>query len=596
MFTRTKIICTIGPAVSSYEQILKLIDAGMNVARINFSHGTHDEHLKTIEMLKKARKERQIPLAIMLDTKGPEIRVGMLATDSLELNAGEQFLLVKREASGNQIPVTPPSVIDDITKDMHILFDDGYISANVVEIKPEGVLIEILNSGVLKSQKGINIPHGGIQLPALTKRDIEDIKFGCKEDVDLIAASFIRSPEQVLMIKRLLDEEDGKDILVIAKIENVEGVKNFDGIVQVADGIMVARGDLGVELPVTQVPKLQKMMIRKCYQLFKPVVTATQMLESMINCPRPTRAEVSDVANAIYDSTSLVMLSGETAIGKYPIETVKMMKNTIIEAEKDFNYAEFFSHDLSNKEFNDVSSSVALATVKTAYSTHAQAIIAFTSRGSTARAIGRFRPEMPVIALTPNKKTYNQLAFNWGVVPVFEDADNLKDGFDAASCFALKNKYVQYGDLVVISYGSPFGVSGTTNTMTVDNIGDVLIRGALGTGERVHGPVSIIVSAKEYKHYQAKDRIVVISTCDQSYGSIFEQAMGVVLQNHPEDCTSEQCAKDFAEKYNKPLITRADSAMKVLKEGGLVTLYPSKGLVFKGVIQSEQDMLDRVCH
>ncbi len=575
--------------------ILKLIDVGMNVARINFSHGTHDEHLKTIKMLKKARAEKKIPLAIMLDTKGPEIRVGMLAVDSLKLNVGDKFLLVKGEASGNQIPILPPSVIDDITKGMHILFDDGYISATVVDIKPEGVVIEILNPGILKSQKGVNIPHGNIQLPAFTDRDIEDIKFGCEADIDLIAASFIRSPEQVLMIKRLLEEEGGGDILVIAKIESVEGVKNFDEIVQVADGIMVARGDLGVELSVTQVPKLQKMMIRKCYQLFKPVVTATQMLESMIHCSKPTRAEVSDVANAIYDSTSLVMLSGETAIGEYPIETVKVMKHTIIETEKDFNYAEFFAHDLSNKEFNDLSSSVALATVKMAYSAQAQVIIAFTSRGSTARFIGRFRPEMPVIALTTNKKTYNQLAFDWGIIPVLEDATNLKDGFDAASSFALKNKYVQYGDLVVISYGSPFGVSGTTNTMMVDHIGDVLIRGAPGTGESVHGPISIIVSDKEYKHYEAKGRIVVLSTCDQGYERVFEQAMGVLLQNHPEDCQSEQYAKSFAKKYNKPLITRAEGAMKVLCKGTRVTLYPSKGLVFKGVIQSEQEILNKVC-
>ncbi|MCK4934461.1 MAG: pyruvate kinase, partial [Simkaniaceae bacterium] len=349
---------------------------------------------------------------------------------------------------------------------------------------------------------------------------------------------------------------------------------------------MVARGDLGVELPLTQVPKLQKMMIRKGYQLFKPVVTATQMLESMVNQPRPTRAEVSDVANAIYDSTSLVMLSGETAVGKYPVDTVKMMKSIIIEAEKDFNYSDFFYHDLSKKEFNDVSSSVALATVKTAYSARGKAIIAFTSRGSTARAIGRFRPEMPVIALTSNEKTYHQLAFNWGIVPVLEKADNLKSGFDAASNFALNNHYVQYGDLVVISYGSPFGVSGTTNTMMVDNIGEVLVRGEKGFGGRVHGAVSIIVSEKHEKQYLSKGRIAIISTCNNNYESIFHLAAGVILQNHPEDCISENSAKELAEKCNTPLITRADSAMSILNEGGLVTLYPSKGLVFKGVVQS----------
>ena len=333
-----------GPAVEGIEKILQLIDAGMNVARINFSHGTHEQHAKVIHNLKKAREMRKIPLAIMLDTKGPEIRIGMIKGGQMQVTAGQLLALVKEEKEGDGagVQVTPPTAIDQLTLGDRILFDDGYITSFVKEITKEGVIVEIQNSGILKNQKGVNIPDVDVNLPAMTPQDIADISFGCGADIDLIAASFIRSSDHVLEIKQLLIDQKKSDILVFAKIENRLGVKNFDSIIQVADGIMIARGDLGVELPLQEVPKLQKMMIRKCYQASKPVVTATQMLESMIKNPRPTRAEVSDVANAIYDSTSAVMLSGETAIGAYPIETVQTMHNIIDEAERDFDYREFF--------------------------------------------------------------------------------------------------------------------------------------------------------------------------------------------------------------------------------------------------------------
>ena len=309
--------------------MIELIEAGMNVARLNFSHGTHDEHLKAIENLKEARKRLKKPLAIMLDTKGPEIRVGSIKNNELMLQPGQKWLLVKENVEGDEQKVTinPGFVLDVVTKGTRILFDDGYILSEVVEVTPEGLVVEISNGGVIKSRKGVNIPNISLNLPAITETDIADIRFGCKNDIDIIAASFVRSADHVLIIKKLLAEEKKSDTLIIAKIENSEGVQNFDSILQVADGIMIARGDLGVEVPLSQVPKLQKMMIRKCYLAGKPAVTATQMLESMIHNPRPTRAEASDVANAIYDSTSAVMLSGETAVGRYPIETVNLMRD-----------------------------------------------------------------------------------------------------------------------------------------------------------------------------------------------------------------------------------------------------------------------------
>ncbi len=597
MQTRTKIICTIGPAVASYEKILQLIDAGMNVARLNFSHGTQAEHHRTIEWLKKAREERKIPLAIMIDTKGPEIRLGMVKDDQFPIKAGQKLALVKEEVLGDQnhVQVAPELAVDALDVGMRILIDDGYIIAHVVEKNRKGVIIQIENSGLIKSQKGVNVPGVDIPLPAMTPQDVSDITFGCQHDIDIIAASFIRSADHVLEIKSLLQKHKKSEILVIAKIENSFGVQNFDGIIQVADGIMVARGDLGVELPLKEVPRLQKMMIRKCYQAGKPVITATQMLESMIKNPRPTRAEVSDVANAIYDSTSAVMLSGETAVGQYPIETVKMMKSIVEESEKDFNYLEFFNRN-SRTDFNDVSNSVALAAVKTAYSAQARVIFCFTNSGATARVVSRFRPEMPIIALTPHRKIYHQMALNWGIIPVDPaQAENAQDAFSIASCFALKKGIVHYGDLVVITSGAPFGVSGTTNMMLVESIGDVLVRGHSRPGRRIHGKVTLLHAPDEKRHAETRDRIVVISRCDDAYLPLLKQASGIVLQNYPDDIKSEQFALQVAKMLDIPILTRADGAMSLLKEGQTVTLDPQKGLVYKGSISSDDEMIPTIC-
>ena len=321
---------------------------------------------------------------------------------------------------------------------------------------------------------GVNVPGIHIDLPSMTEQDIKDILFGCRLDIDLIAASFIRSAEHVLEIKRLLISQEKPEILVIAKIENSLGIQNFDAILQVADGIMVARGDLGVELSLNQVPRLQKMMIRKTRQAGKPVITATQMLESMIENPLPTRAEVSDVANAIYDSTSALMLSGETAAGKYPIQVVQMMKEIAEETEKDFNYQQLFAND-SARVFKDIviTNSVALASVTTAYNSNAKGIFVFTNSGFSVRALSRLRPEIPIIALTPHSKVYHQLALEWGVTPTLSSAKkNIQEAFIQISNFALEQRIVQLGDLVVVVAGDPFGISRTTNTMIVETIGD----------------------------------------------------------------------------------------------------------------------------
>jgi pyruvate kinase len=594
MRIRTKIVCTLGPATKSYEKILELIDAGMNIARINMSHGTHEEHLKTIETLKKARKEKGVPLAIMLDTKGPEVRVGPIDDGAMALEKGQRVKISKKAKNG-EITLTPFAVIQDIEVGSMVLFDDGYITSKVVEKHADSLIIEIQNSGVLKSHKGVNIPNAHLNLPAVTEQDKADIIFGCKNGMDILAASFIRSADHILTIKTLLEEHEASDVLVLAKIESALGVENFDSILQVSDGIMVARGDLGVELPVTQVPKLQKMMIRKCYQAFKSVVTATQMLESMICNPRPTRAEVSDVANAIYDSTTAVMLSGETAVGKYPIETVRLMRSTILEAEKDINYEDFFYKDVIRQVFNDISSSVSLAAVKTAYSAHGKALLALTTSGFTARIMARFRPDMPIIAVTPKEKTYHQLAFAWGTVPIHEKMKDVNEGVRKAGCYILSHQLVHYGDLVVVTSGTPFGVSGTTNMMVVDSIGDVLVRGMPGKGERVHGEVALILMIDSSQKYDSRGKLVVIPHCNETFEPHLKGAMGIILQNHPDDIRSEEHAEKIAHDLNIPLLIRADEACSILKEGQMVTLDPLRGLVFEGIIDSDDKMLSQFC-
>jgi pyruvate kinase len=574
-----------GPSVNNEEMVHKMMDAGMNVARLNFSHGTHSEHGKTIAILKKVRKQRTEPLAILLDNRGPEVRIGEIEAGAISLKKGQEIFLSKKRCVGNKEAffIAPASVLDKCNEGTKILFNDGYISAVVLKKTEEGLLLQFNNSGVISSSKGVNIPGVSLDLPSLTQQDIEDITFGCAQGVDFIAASFIRSAENIVAIKNLLLELNAEKILVLAKIESREGVKNFDSILQVADGIMVARGDLGVELPLSQVPCLQKQMIRKCYLAGKPAITATQMLESMISNPRPTRAEASDVANAIYDSTSAVMLSAETAIGQYPIETIEMMTQIIEDAEADFDYKNFFLK-FGADEYNDVSSSISLAAVKTAYSSHAAAIFTLTSLGTTAHLIARLRPPCPIVALTPNELTYHQLSLNWGVIPVLGSiSKSFSEAFEKLSRFALDHHIVNYGDLIVATGGSTLGITGTTNMMIVENIGNVLVRGHTGIGKRLWGKIILAITAHAVSPFKARGSILVLPRCDESYLELIKESAGIILQNEIRDTASEEYLLKIGKEYNKSVIVRADAAMHILKEGQLVTLVPEKALLYKGV-------------
>jgi len=582
MYTHTKIICTIGPATKSKEMIKKLIEAGMNVARINFSHGSHEEHLITINNLKEVRKESKRPIAILLDTKGPEIRIGKLKNDVLKLEPKSRIKLIKDEPKDDlEVPIYPFEVINVLKPSQRVLFDDGYIIGIVIEKQENFAIIEIQNSGLLKSRKSVNIPKVTLPLPAVTKQDIEDLKFGIENDIDIVAASFVRSADHVLEIKKILEKNNKADVFVIAKIECTEAVENFDEIAEVADGIMIARGDLGVEVDLSLVPKLQKAMVNKCYEISKPVVIATQMLESMINNPRPTRAEVSDVANAIYESASCVMLSAETATGKYPVETVLQMKEIIHQAEQDFDYKAFF-YKQAHVELEDVSSSVAVAAVKTAYSSDAKAIFAITRTGFTTRVLTRLRPKMPIIALTKNEKKYYQLSFLWGVTGIISSEwKQEREAFAIMSHFGINNDLISFGDYVVLISSFPFEKRGITNLMLVESIGDVLVRGRKGYGKKIKGNIAIIKTLNGDTIAKAQDKIIIISKCNENYLPLIKVAKGIILQNRISDVLSEKHAIQMAGNLNIPIIINAKYASEILMENEYVHMDPERALIFK---------------
>lgn len=579
---KTKIVCTIGPSTQSYEKIIQLIQAGMNIARLNFSHGTHESHLEVIERLKKAREELNKPLAIMLDNKGPEVRLGTLKA-TLEVKSKDRLFLTKEDsAQEGEIPVRPFEALSTLEKGVRVLFDDGYIISHVVEITERGIWVEIENSGLLSSNKGINVPGIALNLPILTEQDVADIEFGSLHDIDILAASFIRSADHVLQIKKLLKEFKKPEILVISKIENYQGINHFDSILKVSDGIMVARGDLGVEVPLSQIPRLQKEMILKCFTAGKPAITATQMLESMIYHPRPTRAEVSDVANAIYDSTSCVMLSGESAAGKYPIEATQVLTDIILDTEAYFDYRSFFYSHFQTTD-RDVPSALTSAAVNTAYTTGAKAIFVYSSTGYTSRLISKWRSAVPIIALTQNKKVYNQLALNWGIIPIYHPSfSSMEQAFEIICAYALKHKIVSLGDRVVVSAGSPFGVTGSTNMMLVQNIGNVLIRAKSGYGQPVSEKIVHLENLKMMAEAETKNAIVVLNVCNDSYLPYLKEAKGIILENEAEDIDSEKYALLVAKTLNIPVLVRAEGAFELLKNSEEVTLDPKSFLVYKG--------------
>ncbi|HOB12119.1 MAG TPA: pyruvate kinase [Syntrophomonadaceae bacterium] len=579
---RTKIIATIGPASEGVETIKKMLEAGMNVARLNFSHGTHEEHRYRIENLRQGSRESGKLLAIMLDTKGPEIRTGRLAGGPVKLEAGQRFVLTSREVPGNnqEVQVSYASLPQEVTPGTIILLADGLISLKVMETTSTDIVCQVVNGGELGERKGINVPGVRINMPFMNDKDREDILFGINMGVDYIAASFVRTAEDVLEIRRILEQE-GADIDIIAKIESQEGVNNLDDIIQVVDGVMVARGDLGVEIPAEEVPLVQKMLVEKCTNAGKPVIIATQMLDSMINNPRPTRAEVSDVANAIFDGADAIMLSGETAAGKYPVEVVETMARIASRAEQALPYADILRRKRTRENLS-VTDAISYATCATASNLGASAIITATRTGQTAKMVAKYRPQASIVAATPDEKIVQKLALVWGVYPVLiNDVEGTDDLFEESIRAALESNYINNGDLVVLTAGVPTGRSGATNLMKVHIVGEILVQG-MGIGSEVaKGPVRIIDFDGDVSQIQPGD-IVVTHSADSSLAP-YLSIIGALIAEEG-GLTSNAAIMGLNARI--PVVVGARDAVSKLKDGMLVTVDTPRGRVYRGLARA----------
>lgn len=469
---KTKIVCTIGPASNSYEKIEKLIQRGMDVARLNFSHGSHEEHYQVIKNIRWTSLKTNKSVAILQDLGGPKIRIGKIEKESIFLKENSSFILTNREVPGDEqeVSVTFPSLPQKVKRGDCIFLADGTLELKVKELTPTDIICRIVRGGKLTSHKGINIPNISMDISSLTEKDYQDILFGIKNRVDFIGLSFIRNAEDILRVKKILKENGAEDISLIAKIEKREAVDNLKEIIEVSDGIMIARGDLGVEIPLENVPLVQKDIIKRCNFVGKPVITATQMLMSMVNVLRPTRAEVTDVANAILDGTDAVMLSEETAVGNYPLEAVETMNRIALRTEKAIDYKKILSErSLSVKPTNP--DAISHATCQVAMDLNAKAIVTFTLSGSTARMVSRYRPPVPIIAASTRDSTVRKLALSWGVYPFKSDElENTDDMIEKSKKIALKTGLANLGDKIVITAGIPFKIPGTTNLLKVETL------------------------------------------------------------------------------------------------------------------------------
>ena len=578
MVKRTKIVCTIGPSSNDIAILKEMIKAGMNVARINFAHGSHDEHRERIEKVRKASLEMGIPVAILIDTKGPEIRIGKVENGKITLKEGDLVVFDPDlvEGQGLKIPVNYPGLCNDVVIGGTILLDDGLIELKVENIDGKKVMAKVIAGGDLSNNKGVNLPGVKVNLPALTEKDRRDLDFGIEIGADFVAHSFVRKAADVLALRRYL-EEKGANMEIIAKIENQEGVENIDEIIKVADGIMVARGDLGVEIPTEDVPLVQKEIIAKCNNSGKPVITATQMLDSMIRNKRPTRAEATDVANAIFDGTDAVMLSGETAAGKYPIEAVKTMARIAERAEKTLLAQRKLHKPV--KSFKTITDAISHASVTTAEELDAGAIITPTSSGYTSRMVSRHRPGAPIIAATPDMTVLRKLTIVWGVYPLLvKNSDTTDEMLGKAIEASLESGLINPGDLIVLTAGVPVGVKGTTNLLKVHVAGDVLAKG-VGIGVRAAtGFARVCRTAKEALAKVQPGDILVTEATDKDFIPAIEKVAGLVVE--AGGLTSHAAIAGL--EFGIPVIVGVEGATSIIQEGEKLTLDPQRGLVYRG--------------
>ena len=578
---KTKIVCTIGPASESVETLVKLINAGMNVARLNFSHGDFEEHGARIVNIREASKITGKMCAILLDTKGPEIRTNNMKDGIVSLIAGETVRISMTEVEGtkDKFSITYPELINDVVVGNHILLDDGLIDLEVTEIDRENneIVTLIKNSGILKNKKGVNLPGIKTNFPGITQKDTEDIIFGIENDVDFIAASFVRRASDVLAITEILEKHNATHIQIIPKIENQEGLDNIDEILKVSQGLMVARGDLGVEIPTEEVPIAQKMLIKKCNALGKPVITATQMLDSMQRNPRPTRAEAGDVANAIFDGTDAVVLSGETAAGDYPVEAVTTMATIAIRTEEAIVGQDAFA--LKAYSNTDMAEAIGQSVGHTARNLNIQTIVAATESGHTARMISKYRPKSHIVAVTFSERQRRGLALSWGVYPfVTEKPDSTDEMMELAAKVAKEEKFAKEGDLIIITAGVPVGERGTTNLMKIQLIGTKLTSGQ-GIGDKsVIGKAVVALSAEEAIAKATEDCILVLKNSDKDYTPAFEKAAAVIVE--AGGLTSHAAVVGIANGI--PVIVGAKNVTALVQDNELITIDSRRGIIYRG--------------
>ena len=580
---KTKIVCTLGPATNDVEIMKQLIQNGMDAARINFSHGTYETHAETIAKLKQAREELNAPIPLILDTKGPEIRVKTFKEDKVRLEEDATFTLTTREVEGdvNIVSVTYADLPKDVHRGSRILIDDGLIELKVEDITETDVVCKVINGGVVKSRKGVNLPGVEVNLPSLMEKDIEDLKFGVENGFDIVAASFIRSAEDVLKIRRVLEENGGGQMHIISKIENQQGVENIDKILEASDGIMVARGDLGVEIPPEEVPLVQKILIAKANCIGKPVITATQMLESMVHSPRPTRAEANDVANAIFDGSDAIMLSGETAAGAYPLEAVATMARIALKAESAVDYAAKIENTTEPARVN-ITNAISMAACATAAELKTAAITTVTKSGFTARMISRYRPACPLIASTSDETVWRQMNLIWGCKPMLYTGELPRGGvFDTALEIAVKSGLLKNGDTVVSALGMPLGFSGATNTLRVDIVGDVLCKGkGVGT-KRATGTARVITARDGVERTFHQGDILVTTATDSSFMPYIRKAAAIVVG--PLDQNVNSHAEVAGMALDIPVIVCNAKVVDFIPAHSLITVDAEKGFVYKGI-------------
>lgn len=587
---KTKIVSTLGPASNTVETISQLIEAGANVFRFNFSHGDHEEQLARMNMVREAVKKTGKDVGILLDTKGAEIRTTVQDTTDadygragyIEFNVGDKTRISmdpEHKGSKEKIAVTYPGLYDDAHIGGHILFDDGLIDMEIIdkdEANRELVML-VKNAGMLGSRKGVNAPGISINLPGITEKDADDIRFGLDNDINFIAASFVRKAQDVLDIREILEEKNMTHVHIFPKIESQEGIDNIDEIIKVSDGIMIARGDMGVEIAPELVPMVQKRIIKKCNYAGKPVITATQMLESMQENPRPTRAEASDVANAVFDGTDATMLSGESANGKYPVEAVGTMARIDMEAEAALS--ELGSFQINEFDKSNVTETIGLSVARAAKNLGVKTIVAATESGHTARMISKYRPDADILAVTFDEHTKRSLMVNWGVFPtVAEKPTTTDEMFDLAAQKAVDLGFASEGDLILITAGVPVGERGTTNVMKVQMIGSKLLQ-AQGIGESTVVAHAVVAKNAEEAIKKAKDGMVlVVPTTDKDYMPAIEKAAALIVEDG--GLTSHAAVVGIAQDI--PVVVGADGATSTVVDGELVTVDPRRGIVYRG--------------